>query len=140
MALRDWVEYLRIGYKHLGRGFVEGDCFNLALLFYKTEFGIEFPDFTDYEEDWASKGKDFFLTMYKEYGFRKIKSHEALFGDVILLRVAGKVSHIGVVVDPERGYFLHTTKSGTAVHNYLAGAWSDHAGFLRYKKKILAKG
>lgn len=139
MAL-DLVKYLRIQYQHLGRGWVKGDCFNLGLLFYKTEFGIDAPDFTDYVENWAELGKDYFKSMYKDYGFKLLRSGtQYQFGDVLFLTTRGSVSHIGIVVDAEQGYFIHTTKLGTAVHNYLVGEWATRVyGAIRYKRKLHA--
>lgn len=136
MAL-DLIKYLRICYKHLGRGWVQGDCFNLGLLFYKEQFNLDFPDFTNYTEDWANEGKDYFLKMYKAYGFKLIKDKEYRYGDVLFLTTKGKVSHIGIVIDVNNGYFIHTTKAGTAVHNYLVGEWSERVfGGVRYKEPL----
>ena len=140
MAL-DLVKYLRIKYKHLGRGFVEGDCLNLGLLFYKEEFGKELEAiaaFTDYSENWAKEGQDFFLKLYKNFGFKKVKD-DYRYGDVLFVLTGSAVSHIGIVVDPEQGYFIHTTKLGTAVHNYMAGEWATRIhSAVRYKGKLHA--
>ena len=138
MAL-DLIHYLKIRYQHLGRGWEAGDCFNLGLLFYRQEFGLELPDFTNYAEDWAAQGKDYFMRMYRDYGFVRVRDKEYAYGDVLFLTTRSQVSHIGIVVDPVQGYFIHTTKCGTAVHNYLVGEWASRVfGAVRYKEPLHA--
>ena len=134
----DLIKYLRIRYTHLGRGFREGDCFNLGIQFYKEEFGITLPDFTDYTEDWSEQGKNYFVKMYKLWRFSKV-TDAYKFGDVLFLTTKGKVSHVGIIVDPAEGYFIHTTKLGTAVHNYIAGEWASRVdSVIRHKDRIHA--
>lgn len=133
----DLVKYLRIKYEHLGRGWNSGDCFNLLLLFYKEELDIALADFTDYSENWASEGKNYFLDLYKKYKFKKISDNYQI-GDVVFFSNSkGIISHVGIVIDPLMGYFIHTTKQGTAVHKYLTGQWADKFMFgIRHKDRI----
>lgn len=134
----DLRKYLSIGFKHLGRGYEAGDCFNLAWLFYQDELGISLPDFTGYSEDWGSEGKNYFLENYKPYGFVRVKQvTEYRFGDLLLFNTKGAISHCGVVIDPENYYFLHTTKTGTATHSFYIGEWASRLRMvLRHKRKI----
>lgn len=133
----DLIRYLRIRYKHLGRGWIEGDCFNLLLLFYKEELSIQLKDFIDYSENWANEGKNYFLSLYKKYRFKKVEGNFAV-GDVIFFsNHKGIISHVGIITDPVMGYFIHTTKQGTAVHKYLTGQWADKFMFcIRHKDSI----
>jgi cell wall-associated NlpC family hydrolase len=133
----NWKNYLGIKYKHLGRGFEEGDCLNLVLLFYQGELGINLPDFTDYDEDWAGRGKNYFLEMYRNYEFRKLrKNKEYKYGDVLLFHTRSAVAHCGVVVDPENFYFLHTMKNGTAINSFFVGEWAERLKTVLRHKSI----
>lgn len=137
MAL-ETLPYLKIGYKHLGRGWVAGDCFNLVLLFYEREFGIVVPDFAPYSEEWAQQGNNYFITEHAARGFYLLNPDTPLkFGDALLFTSNKRIAHVGIILDPSNGYFIHTTKSGTAVHNYLVGEWSaKRAGVLRHKELV----
>jgi cell wall-associated NlpC family hydrolase len=126
----EYIKYLQIKFSHLGRGFTEGDCLNLIILFYQHELGIELPDKTDYPYDW--KEQNYFLELHKDWGFRQVDMPE--FGDVALFNGLGTdvVSHCGVVIGNHE--FLHTSRHGTAIHQYIYGGWADKLyGFFRYK-------
>lgn len=132
----DTLPYLRIKYKHLGRGWTEGDCLNLLLQFYQKEFSISLPDFTAYEEDWAKSNKNYFLKMYKTFNFRKFEG-DVKFGDVIFFKNSnGIIIHLGIIIDANSGLFMHTTKIGTAIHSYYVGEWASKVGFIIRHKDI----
>lgn len=123
-------KYLHIKYKHCGRGWEHGDCFNLLRLFYKEELGVELADFIGYAEYWY-KEKNFLIDKCAEWGFLRVASPSR--GDAILFKRGSKVSHCGVVLDHE--YYLHTTKAGTAVHSlYALYGGLEVYGFYRHKE------
>jgi hypothetical protein len=130
---RNFFEYLRIKFKHRGRGWDAGDCFNLALLFYSKEFGIDLGDLPEeYDLDWAQNGGNYFTDLYEKWGFTKVSAPE--FGDGVLFSTNGVVAHCGVVIDPSEGKFLHTSRVGTHIDNYVTTAWAAKlSGFYRFK-------
>lgn len=128
-----WVKYLKIKFKHLGRGWEEGDCFNMLQLFHREELGIEVEDFTGYEFEWDEQGHNFFLDMYEERGFAFVDEPE--FGDVILFNIGGIVCHCGIVLDDT--YFIHTHSKGTSIANYRVGLWHRRThGFIRHRSRL----
>jgi cell wall-associated NlpC family hydrolase len=130
----NYIKYLQIPFHHLGRDFKGCDCFGLVRLFYREEFNITLPDYTDYEENWHLLDARRITKSYTKFGFSK-KKDAPQYGDVLLLDEAGYPKHLGVVV--AGGYFLHTTQSGTCCHSYKAGEYSQaiHSVF-RFKKGL----
>lgn len=127
-----YVKYLLIPYKHCGRGWGGGDCLNLLRLFYSEELGIELDDHSGYDEHWY-RTKNLMLDFVEPMGFIEVAAPE--YGDLILLTKRGRVCHCGVFIDTE--YFIHTSRSGTAVHSRFAlfGGLEVH-GVYRHKERI----
>ena len=94
-----YTKYLGIPYKHRGRDFNGVDCYGLLVLFFKTEFNIDLPDFW-YEVDWSKTGKNIITENYpsiaKPVRFPK-KNDVALFNVSFGCPV---VNHAGIVVEP----------------------------------------
>lgn len=125
------IKYLQIPHLHLGRDFKGCDCLGLVRLFYKEEFNITLPDYTDYEENWHLKDALLITKSYKKCGFTRVKDSPR-YGDVLLLRESGYLKHLGVVV--KDSCFLHTTDSGTCCHSFKQGTYSQVIYSLyRYK-------
>ena len=127
----DYEKYLYIKYRHAGRGWEAGDCFNLLQLLYAEEFAIRIPDTGTYPEDWW-RTSDLMLEQIGSMGFTPIVASAP--GDLVLFSRRGRVCHCGVLLDSE--YFLHTTKKGTAVHSLYAlfGGLRPH-GYYRHKER-----
>lgn len=127
-------KYLHIKYKHSGRGWGAGDCFNLLQLFYKEEFGIQIPDTGDYTEDWY-RTADLMLEQVGPMGFIRVDDPGP--GDLVLFSRRGRVCHCGVLIDSE--YFLHTTRKGTAIHSrYALSRGLKLHSYYRHKERINA--
>lgn len=116
-----WVKYLLIRYEHLGRSWESGDCYNLVMLFFQTEFDIALDDSVTYSEDWAEDGFNHILDNTEHYGFSKVDRLPKL-GDLVLFKYRGYVYHCGVSLGD--GQFLHTHKRGTSVHDLTSGTWA----------------
>lgn len=127
-----YLKYLRIKYLHLGRGWEGGDCLNLLLLFYREELGIELADCVpSYDENWAEQGLNFFLDHRESQGFFQVQTPKV--GDALLFQVNNRVLHCGVVIDPVQGLFLHTSRKGTRIDNYVVSVWAQRVyGFYRH--------
>lgn len=131
--MAEYLRYLRIRYKHLGRGWEEGDCWNLVRMFYANELGIGLSDFTDYGENWANEGYRFLEEMPSTMGFSQVE--EIHPGDALIFRYRGLVYHCGVAL--EAPWFLHTHKGGTSINDYQSGVWAlrFHAAW-RHQQRV----
>lgn len=129
--------YLRIPYRHEGRDWDGCDCFGLVRLFYAEELGITLEDVHGYPEDWSSLGLDCLMSGAAGMGF---VPHEGtpIRGDVVIFRINSVVSHIGICLNPDEGWFLHCGTGGVSLHNYFTdGAWSRRlGGFYRYAHTV----
>lgn len=134
------IKYLKIPHRHLGRDFKGCDCFGLVRLFYQQEFGIELPDYQEYQPDWHLSDARKILRLYTQFGFSEISlsAPNLLPGDILLLNETGYPKHLGVVV--ERGSFLHVLTNGAACHSWQQGHYRDkiHSAF-RYDKGLPCK-
>lgn len=133
-----YLQYLKIPFKHLGRDSKGCDCLGLVQIFYRYEFGVTLPDYTDYVENWHLIDARRISKSYTKFGFVK-KQGPPQYGDVLLLSDGGYPKHLGVVV--EGGYFLHTTHAGTCCHSYVMGEYARaiHSIF-RFKKELVPCG
>lgn len=101
-----WNNYVGIPYAPKGRT-VEGlDCWGLVRLVYKNEFDIELPSYSEYYEDGDQVRQAELIHMYKE-GWRVADTPKT--GDVVLFRILGEDSHVGVITTP--GIFLHVRQN-----------------------------
>ena len=131
--MRDYTEYLKIPFLHRGRGWEGADCFGILRLYYEKELGITLPDFTEeYCEDWWGE-KNYFLDLYASYGFRQVDNPAP--HDLVMFRNSPTaVGHVGIVVDSSN--FLHMTKAGGGVGNYLFSAWQRQVhSFYRHESQ-----
>jgi len=114
-------KYLNIPFKAGGRDLTGLDCWGLTRLIYKEEFNIELPSFAgEYDVD-DPKLLHEIIAQHKE-GWEKLLSPEP--GCVVLFRMFGTESHIGVVVNDTQ--FLHTREKYTsAVENLQGIEWKN---------------
>jgi len=117
----DTLPYLQIPFVHRGNTFSGADCFGLLQLFYKHELAVLLPDCSiEYEEEWW-RTENLILDLCTEYNFTLVDTPQ--FGDAILFYNTSKVpGHIGIVIDEHQ--FIHMTKSGVGVANFLYGYWA----------------
>lgn len=110
-------KYIRIPFREHGRGFDGCDCGGLVWLVYKTELGIELPDWREYYENTRIESfNELSSTIGTMLGdithevkdFSKIQPF-----DVISLRVAGHPVHVGVMIDSCT--FMHIMEGYTSV-------------------------
>jgi cell wall-associated NlpC family hydrolase len=129
-----WVEkYIGINFVEHGRTKDGCDCWGLIKLILEDEFLIKgLPDFgTDYVHTRES-GKISQLCLNESKNWNPIKLGQELPGDVILLRIIGLPTHVGIVVDS--GWMVHCEYGkNTAIENYLRGHWIHRIeGFYRH--------
>lgn len=98
--------YVRIPYKDHGRTLDGCDCFGLAMLVYRYEFGVELKDFL-YQT--AEDPKAIARLIDTSRPLIDAEEVEApVEGDLVLMREGGVPSHIGVFCQPD--LCLHTSR------------------------------
>ena len=109
-----WNRYVGIPYAAGGCGPSGCDCWGLVRLVYKNEFGIDLPgvslDVTPGQAPDAAMVSPV-LELTREAFWQRVDVPQA--GDVIVLRVLGHESHVGLVTTP--GYMLHVREGKDAV-------------------------
>lgn len=124
-------KYIGIPYKDKGRLESGADCWGLARLVYKEEYGIDLPSFsTDYTMKDAERIEDL-LVQYKE-GWDKLDS--PIVGSIVLFRLLGVVSHVGIMINNTQ--FIHNSATiDTCVESIDNLKWKKRVfGFYKYSE------
>lgn len=126
-----WNEYVGIQYKAKGRDREGLDCWGLVRLVYLEKFDTLLPSFAEVYEQKEHEKQAELIAMHKE-GWEKT-SHPAT-GDVVLFRINGSESHVGIVTNPS--YFLHVREGQDAVIEKLDSVIWKHriVGFYKYRE------
>ncbi len=122
-------KYIGIPYKDKGRDLDGIDCWGLVRLVYKQEYNISLPSFSDeYIQQDVDRIQDL-ISQYKE-GWEPLDSPEE--GCVVLFRVLGTESHIGVAVNST--HFLHAREGqDSAVESFSSPHWNKRIiGYFKY--------
>jgi sulfur carrier protein ThiS len=127
----NFEKYIGIPFLEKGRDESGVDCWGLVRLIYKQEYNINLPSFVeDYElSDDARIGELF--AQYKE-GWTPLT--QPTVGCVVLFRMFGTESHIGIVVD--NSHFIHVREGRDSVIESLESAkWSKRiVGYYNYSE------
>ena len=124
-------KYVGIPYAEKGRDISGLDCYGLVRLIYKEEKNITLPSFTaDYAVQ-DNKRIEELIAQYKE-GWEP--ADEPQVGDIVLFRILGIESHVGLVISPT--HFIHVReKQDTAIESLSATKWNKRTvGFFRYSE------
>lgn len=133
----DANSYIGIPYRDKGRTREDGlDCWGLVRLFYLQEFGIVLPSYT---EDYlsAKEAKEIAQLINREKGsWSPVSLGEERFGDVVILRIIGYPTHVGVVWRP--GLMLHTLeKINSVLEPYSSSLWRRRiTSIIRHERVI----
>lgn len=122
-------QYIGIPYKAGGRDHSGLDCWGLARLVYQEQYKINLPSFSaEYTENDTTRMSEL-IAQYREGWTQKDMPEE---GDLVLLRLLGSESHIGVVVSPTK--FLHIREnSDSCIESLESSAWSKRIiGYFKY--------
>ena len=125
--------YIGIPYKANGRDKDGLDCWGLVRLIYKEQYNTDLPSFsTEYHIDDNARIKEL-ITQYREGWVQKEKVQE---GDLVLFRVLGEETHVGVAVSET--HFIHVREGkDTAIESFSNLKWAKRVvGFFRYSEKI----
>jgi probable lipoprotein NlpC len=124
-------EYVGIPFKERGRDRDGVDCWGLACLVYRDRFGIRLPDYRDrYLNTEASDDISRIIDSEAD-GWTEIPTTSAMCGDVVLFRILGKPTHIGIEVGD--GYMLHAERGvGVVIERHDKLRWFHRrVGFFR---------
>lgn len=125
-----WYEkYIGIPFKANGRTEDGLDCWGLARLIYSREYNIELPSFsTEYVIEDDDRIREL-ITQYKEGWESKEVPSE---GDVVLFRVLGDLTHMGVMVSDTK--FIHVREGSNTVTDSITNTkWKNRVtGFYKY--------
>lgn len=124
-------DYIGIPYRSMGRDRDGADCWGLVRLVYRDRYGIDLPDYSEQAYDAAdlaatapliSAGRDIWTAVA-----------EPAEGDVVLLRIKGYLSHVGVLVGPVQ--MLHVYRDGltACIERLDTGVWKHRIeGYYRH--------
>jgi len=122
-------KYVDIPYQEKGRDHSGVDCWGLVRLVYDEQFNVKLPSFSsEYHENDTLRIQELFA-QYKE-GWEVVT--EPSEGIVVLFRVRGTESHIGIAVSPTQ--FLHAREGySSAIENFSSIQWKNRIlGYYKY--------
>lgn len=124
-------KYVGIPYKDNGRDLDGMDCWGLARHVYNKEFNISLPSFS---EDYNGSDRERIAELIAQYkeGWENISEPKS--GDVVLFRMLGLQSHIGIIT--EYPYFLHAREGyDSSIERLDSTLWEKRVvGVFRYKE------
>lgn len=123
-------KYIGIPYKARGRDDRGVDCWGLVRLVYAEQYNISLPSLAgSYDPDDQERIGEL-MDLYRE-GWEETGTPEP--GDIVLFRIMGEPTHLGVVVENNR--FIHSIlHKNVAVENLTSLSWSKRIiGYYRYK-------
>lgn len=130
----EYKRYIGIPFLDRGRSFEGLDCWGLVRLFYLEELGIELPSYADEYQGTTEYAKlsELVHRGKNDGNWNAVSTGDEQPGDVILLRVAGSETHIGVVLG--NGMMLHAErKTGVIAETYRGLLWRSRvSGFTRF--------
>lgn len=105
-----WTDkYIGIPYK-----LESTNCGWLVQTVLRDEFGIEITIPSEAEDHFARRSMQVSETLFSQ--FEKIDEKDARDGDIVLMKVRGRLAHVGIYVKVGlQRYVLHTTKGSESV-------------------------
>lgn len=124
-------KYSSIPYVEKGRTAAGADCWGLARLIYEQEYNIQLPSFSD---NYESPDVERIAELLAQYREGWIQNTTPVAGDIVLFRILGHVSHIGVMISDT--HFIHTRKKQNVIVARLdEPKWKNRiAGFYSYSE------
>lgn len=129
----NFEKYIGIPYKDGGRDSTGLDCWGLVRLIYRDEMGIVLPSFDgQYSTDDQERLEELFH-QYRE-GWEPCEAFE---GAVVLFRVLGSETHVGVMVDST--HFIHIREGlDSVIEDVTHNKWKKRVvGFYKYSAGVV---
>ena len=123
-------KYIGLQYQAKGRVAPSVDCWGLARLYYKQELDIDLPSFDDsYQVQDEDRVLQELIFQHKE-SWEKVDL--PISGDLVLFKVLGVESHIGIMISSES--FIHVRENMDSVKEDLSTPrWNKRiVGYYRY--------
>lgn len=112
----------------IGTPYSEKNCLDIVKDFYRIELGVEIKHSFDGDVNDREHIKNLIYSNIGE--FKKVDNPQ--YGDIILMKMRGLESHIGVYLDEVR--FLHTSQTTNCVIDRLQRWDKVIVGFYRLEK------
>lgn len=128
----NFEKYVGIPYVEKGRDETGLDCYGLVRLIYKNEMQIDLPSFSaEYTQTDTARIEEL-IAQYKE-GWQEVQ--EPAVGAIVLFKVFGNESHVGVVVSPT--HFIHVRENqDTVIESLSSTSWARRkVGYFKYSEK-----
>lgn len=129
-------KYVGIQYRELGRDSTGVDCWGLARLVYKEEFGVELPDFSDLYTTTSDQALTSQLIEFNRDGWELVSDPTP--GDLVCFRILGYISHIGIYIGDAK--FIHAREGidSVVIESLTSTQWQHRvAGTYRYTSTIV---
>lgn len=126
----DFNDYVGLPYIRGGRDRSGIDCWGLVRLVHAEQLGNDLPSFAESYDIATERDRLADLVAQQKEAWQPVA--DPLPGDVVVLRVEGTESHLGLVVEP--GRMLHAMAgSGSVIEPYASAKWVNRvSGFFRY--------
>lgn len=118
-----------------GRDFTGWDCWGLVFCAYREVFNINLPPHDEDYSDVLGKEHQAHLARIinsERHLWRAIKLEQSRAGDVILMKISGRPTHVGLLISKRD--MLHVDRGhATARESFCETAWVRRTeGFYRY--------
>ena len=111
------------------------DCWGLVQRVYRDEFGIELPGYDDSYLTTTDREEISAMIRQEQHHWAAVPLQAAHTGDVVLMRIEGRLTHVGIVLDAP--HFLHALKgAGVVVESWESLIWRRRVvGAYRLKER-----
>jgi cell wall-associated NlpC family hydrolase len=116
--------------KYIGRSYNVYNCFDLVKEFYKDQLGLELQNY--FEGETIPARQDIECLIKTNLGIF-VKVDKPKFGDLVVIRLYGYASHIGVCVG--EGKFIHSIRTAGSCMDSLAKYSKITEGFFRHEER-----
>lgn len=115
--------------KYIGRSYNVYNCFDLVKEFYQDEYGITLKDY--FEGEVPDRKTIECLVVSNKGDFIQVPT--PLYGDIVVIRLFGYASHVGICVG--EGRFIHSMRGVGSAMDLLPRYGRMIEGFYRHRKE-----